>query len=378
MLRATLANLAGHRRRLVGTFIAIVAGVAFLSGTLQLGDTMEAGFGRLLGDASAGTDAIVRAPEPFGSRRTTGRPVVDEALGDTLRDVDGVASVAAVVQGYGRILGRDGDGIGQGGNLAMTGNWIDDAALNPYRIADGRPPRTDDEVVINRGAAEAGDLEVGDRAIVQVPEPIEVTVVGIATFGDEDGLGPATFAAFTLPAAQQHLLGGGGSVNDFAVRAEPGVSETALARELAAVVPDGIEVVTAAADVEAQVDDVGAQFLDTLSAVLAVFGAIGLGVATLGIHNTFSILVAQRMRELALLRALGASRGQLLGSVTVEALAVGTVATAVGIAAGVGVTAGLVALFHAFGFPLPDGGTTVNSGSLVLVGAVGVDRKSVV
>ncbi|MGH9139247.1 MAG: ABC transporter permease, partial [Acidimicrobiales bacterium] len=372
MLRATIASLVGHRRRLVGTVFAIVAGVAFLAGTLVLGDTLRANFDRLLSDATAGTDAIVRAPTPFTAEASAGRPLVDESLAETLRGVDGVAAVEGRVQGYGRIIGRDGDGIGGSGPPTFAASWITDPDLNPYQIAEGRAPEADDEVVINRGAAEDGNLAVGDRTIVQVPAPIEVTIVGIATFGDADGLGPTTFAAFTLPAAQEHLLGGPGRVTEFVVDAEPGVSQAELAANLSPVMPDSLEVVTGGEATSEQLDDIRSDFLDMFSTILVVFGAIGLGVATFTIHNTFSILVAQRTREAALFRALGASRRQVLGSVTTEAAVIGLVASIIGAALGVGVAAGLLELFHAFGFPLPGGGMTVSAASVVVAIVVGV------
>ena len=173
----------------------------------MLGDTIRANFGNLFADANAGTDAVVRAPEPFESGPVAGTPPIDESLGARLQDVPGVAAVEATVQGYGRLLGRDGKPIGMSGPPTLAGAWVEDPDLNPYRIVDGRAPEADGEVVVNRGAAEDGDLQVGDTTILQTPEPVEVEIVGISTFGDEDGLGPTTWTAFTLPSAQEHVLG---------------------------------------------------------------------------------------------------------------------------------------------------------------------------
>ena len=372
MLRATVANLMGHRRRLLGTLVAIVAGVAFLSGALVLGDTMRANFGELFADANADTDAVVRAPEPFSGEPTAGTPSIDESLGDTLREVPGVAAVEATVQGYGRLLGRDGEPIGMSGPPTFAGAWVEDSDLNPWRIVDGRAPEGDDEVVVNRGAAEDGDLQVGDTTILQTPEPIEVEIVGIATFGDEDGLGPTTWTAFALPSAQEHILGGPGQVTSFVIQADDDVSATELTARIDDELPDDLEVLTGDELSDEALSDIRSEFLDSFSTVLVAFAAIGLGVATFSIHNTFSILLAQRTRESALLRALGASRNQVFGAVAAEALAVGVVASAVGAALGVGVSAGLLALFHAFGFPLPGGGMTISATSIVVAVAVGV------
>src|SRR5207249_1313898 len=138
--------------------------------------------------------------------------------------VDGVANAAASVEGYGQLIGKDGKAIGGNGPPRLAGNWIDDPALNPYRIVEGRPPQADDEVVINRGAAKSGHLRVGDTTTVETPDPVRVTIVGIATYGTADGQGQVTYTAFTLPEAQRLLTAVPGQATSIVVSGVDGVS----------------------------------------------------------------------------------------------------------------------------------------------------------
>ena len=127
--------------------------------------------------------------------------------------VDGVAEVQPSVEGYGALIGRDGKAVGGNGPPRLAGNWITDPDLNPYKLVEGRAPQAPDEVVVNRGAAKNGNLHVGDTATVRTPDPVSARIVGIATFGSEDGFGSATFTAFTLAAAQQRLVAKPGVVS---------------------------------------------------------------------------------------------------------------------------------------------------------------------
>src|SRR5262249_47937771 len=182
----TLKGLFTHKRRLVGTFLAVFLGVAFLCGTLVLRDTLRANFDRLFTNANAGTDVIVRHASKLSidpGEPASQRGLIDASLVGTVRRVDGAAAVAPYVEGYGQLLGKDGDKIGGNGPPTLAGNWINDPDLNPYRLVEGRSPRADDEVVINRGAANDGSLHLGDTTIVQTPDPVHVRIVGISTFG---------------------------------------------------------------------------------------------------------------------------------------------------------------------------------------------------
>jgi len=369
----TIRGLWAHKRRLAGTFLAVFLGVAFLTGTIVLGDTLRANFGDLFAEANASTDAVVRretAIQTDPGEAQTG--LVPESLVDELEVLDGVAAAEASIEAYGQLLDRDGEGLGGNGPPTVAGNWITDPELNPYRIAEGRAPRADDEVVVNRGTAEDGDLEVGDTTTVLTPEPVEVEIVGLATFGSEDGLGGLTFTAFTLDAAQQYLTKQPGQVSTISVRSEPGVTQDELVRRIRAELPDGVEAISGAELTDENTSDINEEFLDIFTTFLLVFACVALLVATFSIYNTFSILVAQRTRESALLRAVGAGRGQILASVIAEAILVGVVASAVGVVGGLGIAGLLKGMFDAFGFALPAGGLAVDTTAVLLPIVVGV------
>ena len=185
-------------------------------------------------------------------------------------------------------------------------------------LVEGRAPEGPEEVVINRGAAEDGSLGVGDVTTVATPEPVTVTVVGIATFGAADGIGPTTWTAFTFAGAERHVTGRPGQASSLLVAADDGVDAAALRDEIAARLPAGVEAVTGGELVADANETINEDFLGFLRGFLTAFAAVALLVATFSIHNTFAIVVAQRTRETALLRAVGASRRQVLGSVLAE------------------------------------------------------------
>ena len=372
MTRVTFASLRAHKRRLFGMFLSVFLGVAFLAGTLVMGDTLDKNFDNLFTEANAGTDVIVQRDSAIDSDFDAERGVIDASIADTVAGVDGVAAAKPYVEGYGQILGKDGDALGGNGPPQLAGSWTDDADLNSYRIAEGRAPETANEVVINRGAAKDGDLKIGDTTTVSTPEPHQVTIVGIATFGDEDGIGSVTMAFFTLEAAQQYIAHDATQVTSILVRADDGVSQEQLAARVSAVVPDGVEAITGQANTAQDIDDLNAQFLSAFKTFLVIFAGIALLVAAFSIHNTFSILVAQRTRESALLRTIGASRRQILTWVTLEALVLGIWASIAGLFGGIGLAQLLKLMFDAFGFALPAGGIAVDPSTVVISLIVGV------
>jgi putative ABC transport system permease protein len=375
MFRINLTQLWARKRRLAGTAVAVVLGVAFLTGTLVLGDTLSGNFDRLFAEVSAGTDVVVRNATSIDGEQDgpdAARGSIDESLVDLVGDVDGVAEAEAQLVGYGSLIGRDGDAIGGNGPPRLAGSWISIPELNPYQLVEGRAPEAPDEVVVNRGAAEAGDLAVGDTTVVQVPAPVEVTIVGLATFGDADGLGEVTWTAWTLDAAQQHMVGGSDQVSTILARSEPGVPNDELVARVEAALPEGVEAITGEQLAGERSDEIARTFLDMLRTFLVVFAGIALVVATLSISNTFSITVAQRTQELALLRAVGASSRQVRRSVTVEALMLGAIASAVGVIGGFGVAELLKSVFDAFGSALPAGGLEIRPLSLTIGFVVGL------
>ncbi|MFG3172446.1 ABC transporter permease [Streptomyces sp. NPDC048200] len=373
-LRLSVSSLRAHRRRFAGTFFAVFLGVAFLAGTLVMGDTLRAGFDTMFGNATRGTDAVVRsagtitAPgESQGVRSPVGTDLVR-----TIERVPGVAAAVPDIQGAGQLVGADGKPIGGQGPPTLAGNWIDDPRLNAYRLAEGRAPARTGEVVVNRGAAKKGGLRVGDTTVLRTPDPVRVTVVGLATFGGEDGMAQVTFTGMTRADAEKYLTPKRGEAASIRVRAGPGVGQGELVSALTPVLPKGVEAITGQESAQENTEMISSQFLTIFTTLLLVFSGIALLVATFSIHNTFAIVVAQRTRENALLRALGASRRQVTASTLAEATVVAVTASAVGLAGGVGIAAGLQALFPAIGFPFPEGDLVVSGLSMLLPLGVGV------
>ncbi|MDD9369508.1 MAG: ABC transporter permease, partial [Acidimicrobiales bacterium] len=369
MWRTTLKSINAHKRRLL-TSLAVVLGVAFLTGTLVLGSTLRANFDDLFGEVNAGTDVVVRSDTDLGMDSPRG--LIDASLVDQIAGVDGVAAAEPVVAGMGQLLGADGEAVGGNGPPQLAGSWTTNPDLNPYRLAEGRAPEGTDEVVVNRGALEAGDLALGDTATVLTPEPVEATIVGVSTFGDEDGLGGVTFTAFDLDDAMAHVAKSTDGVSSIAVQAADGTSQDELAVRVGEVLPSGLEAVTGSEVTTEATDEIAETFLDMMLMFLTMFAGIALLVATFSIYNTFSIIVAQRTRQAALLRAIGARRGQVLRSVVFEALIVGLVASVVGLLGGVAMAGLLKGLFDALGFALPAGGTVIATTTIVTGLLVGV------
>jgi putative ABC transport system permease protein len=372
MLTTTLKGLAAHKLRLLTTAIAVMLGVAFMSGTLVLTDTLGATFDDLFADANDGTDAYVRADAAFESGGRAVRDRLDAGLLATVASVDGVDAATGRIQGYAQLVDADGDPVGDPmlGAPTYGENWVTDAGLNPWTIVDGTAPVADDEVVINRAAAEIAGVAVGDTATVLVRGgPRQVTVAGTATFAGADSMAGATTVFFTDTAAQA-LVTEPGRYDGIAVRSGD-LDEAALAAAIDATLPDGVEVITGSALTEESQTEIhnDLQFINTF---LLVFAVIALLVGAFIIFNTFSITVAQRSRELAVLRAIGASRRQVMVSVLLEAVIVGLLAAAAGLAAGIGVAGLLKSLLAGFGVELPDGGVVVSTGSMVTSLAVGV------
>ena len=378
MVQLALAQLRFRKRRLVGTGAAIVIGVAFLTGALVLGDTLSANFDRLFSDVSSGTDVVVRNSTVVDPNSVLdNRGPIPADLVSTVAAVPGVATAEPQIVGYGTLLGSRGEAIGGNGPPRLAGSWIADPALNPYKLAEGRAPTGLDEVVINRGAAKTGHLHIGDRTVVQTPEPVPVTIVGIATFGDADGFGTATWTAFTLDGAKQHVNRRDDIVNTVLVKAARGTSAGALRSRVQAALPPGAAAITGQQLADERIGEINDGFLGMIRTFLTAFAVIALLVGGITISNTFSITLAQRTREVALLRAVGASRRQVKRSVSIEALVVGLLFGATGVLAGIGVAGLLKGLFDAAGFALPAGGLETKPTAIVIALGAGVLVTSV-
>jgi len=372
MLGITAKQAWARKRRLAGILIAVGLGVAFLAGALTFGNTLTANFSSLFSTATSGTSAVVRSATGIGSGITAPRPPIPASLLSTVRAVPGVADAQPSIAGEATLLGADGKPVGGIGPPRSAGNWISNPALTPYRLATGHAPQGLHQVVINEGAATAGKLHLGSITTVLVPRPVRVEVVGLATFGRAAGFGGSPYVAFSMKGAERYLSRGGttgaatAKVSTIQVSAVPGVSPGVLVSRLDRALPRGARAITGAELTSDNLAALNSGFLTALRVILVVFAGIALLVAAFSIASTFGILVAQRAREAALLRALGARRGQVLRGVLAEAVAVGVAGSALGVAAGLGIAELLKALFDAAGFALPAGGLAVTGGSIAV------------
>ena len=299
------------------------------------------------------------------------RGLIDESIVADVAAVDGVASAVPEVRGTAQLIGADGQPVGGDGPPTIAANWVADPELSWLTLTDGRAPQAAGEVVIDRATAERADLSLGDETTVLTPEPVPVVVVGLATYGATEQVGGVTYIAFDTDTAQQLLTGSTESITAVLVRAADGVGAAQLESRIAATLPDGVEALTGAELTAEQQRDVESDFLGFFQTLLLAFAGIAIVVAAFSIHNTFSILVAQRTRESALMRAVGASRRQVVLTVTAEALAIGVLATAIGFAAGIGIASVLQSVMES-GLELPDAGLVINAGAIVASAIIGI------
>ena len=379
MLRVTLRSFWEHKRRLISTVVAIVLGVAFMCGTFVLSDTLDNVFDDLFASTNAKVDAQVQGEvlfsDPFGNGDQ--RADLPESVVADVQGVDGVASAEGnvTIVGFGsvnRVIGDDGEPIGSDqGPPTLLESWGSDPDLSPYVLQEGRGPEADDEVAMNIGATEDAGFEVGDEiSVLSQFGTEEYRLVGIFTFGTAKSAAGAISVDFTLAEAQR-LAGIEGKVQFVLARADDGVSQTQLVERVTLALPDKAEVITGAEAAAQLSSDVQSGF-SFFKQALTIFAGIALLVGVFVISNTFAILVAQRTRELALLRAVGASRGQVLSSVLLEAILVGLVAAALGLGAGILLANGVIAALSGGGADLPTTTVIVRSTTVIIAFAIGL------
>lgn len=370
MLRITFKSLFARKLRLLLTALAVVLGVAFVSGTLILGDTLNSTFDKLFTTAYSGTDVGVRGKAAFTVSVTDGgdpaqsRPPVPSSVLDAVRAVPGVSEAEGDSSGFAQIVGPDGKVVETGGAPTLGGAWIGDSALNPYRLQDGRAPTASGQVAVDQTTADDNTLKVGDDITVLTESgPLDETITGIVSFGDSGSLAGATVTLFD-PTTAAAVLGTPGTYSEILAVGDGTVSDAALRDRVAKVVPPRYEALTGEEIAATDSGDIK-DALSFFSIFLLVFAVISIFVGSFIIFNTFSMLVAQRSRELALLRALGASRRQVNRAVIIEAAAVGVLGSTIGLGLGVLLSLGLKALVGLFVGDLPTNGL-VFQGSTVL------------
>ncbi|MEU5250977.1 ABC transporter permease [Streptomyces longwoodensis] len=371
MFRTALRNVLAHKARLLMTVLAVMLGVAFVSGTLVFTNTISDAYQK---SSAKGFDQVDVAVRPQGGKDTgdtVGRtPELTEAQLRTSARVPGAASAIGVVDGFTALADKDGKLIG-GGFQSQGGNYwgTDDPR---YPLKEGRAPHGAQEVAIDSETARRAGYEVGDTVRMSVDGPVLAPrITGVFTTDDGNVAAGGSLALFDTPTAQK-LFGKAGTYDEIDVKAAPGTSQTALKAALDRALPRATtETTTGERLADDQAELISSQ-MSGLKQGLLVFAGIALFVGTFIIANTFTMLVAQRTKELALLRAVGASRRQVTRSVLIEAFVVGTVAGVSGLVAGVGIGAGLRSLMGGLGATVPDGPLVVSPGTVATALVVGV------
>ncbi|MDG9724811.1 ABC transporter permease [Streptomyces sp. DH41] len=371
MFRTALRNVFAHKARLLMTVLAVMLGVAFVSGTLVFTNTIS---DALQNSSAKGFDhvdvAVTTEYQEAEGDKVGEVPELTEALLDDSAKVPGAASAIGVVTGFTAVADKDGDLIGDGWSTRGGNYW---GTEDPrYPLTDGRAPKGEGEILIDSKTAERSGYDVGDTVRMSVDGPV-ITPKVVGVFTTDDG-GVAAGGSLTLfdTATAQTLFGKAGTYDEIDVKAKAGVTQAALKAELDKALPkDLVETTTA----EELADDQAEMIASSMSGMkqgLLVFAGIALFVGTFIIANTFTMLVAQRTKELALMRAVGASRRQVTRSVLIEAFVVGVVAAVTGLLAGIGIGAGMRSLMGSMGEVVPDGPLVVSPGTIVAALAVGV------
>ncbi|MFF9797973.1 ABC transporter permease [Streptomyces rochei] len=371
MFRTALRNVLAHKARLLMTVLAVMLGVAFVSGTLVFTNTIS---GALQNSSAKGFDHVDVAVTPEFQEaegdKVGEQPELTQALVEDSASVPGAASAIGVVSGFTAVADKDGDLIGDGWSTKGGNYW---GEKDPrYPLTDGRAPKGEGEILIDSKTAGRTGYGVGDTVRMSVDGPV-ITPKVVGVFTTDDG-GVAAGGSLTLfdTATAQKLFGKAGTYDEIDVKAKDGVTQAALKAELDKALPkDLVETTTA----EKLADDQAEAIASSMSGMkqgLLVFAGIALFVGTFIIANTFTMLVAQRTKELALMRAVGASRRQVTRSVLIEAFVVGVVAAVTGLLAGIGIGAGMRALMSSMGEVVPDGPLVVSAGTVVAALAVGV------
>jgi putative ABC transport system permease protein len=373
MIRIAWRSLTAHKLRTILTTLAILLGVAMISGTYVLTDQIDKGFQQIFTNAYKGIDVTVtRKPSFTGADMASTVSGLPESLVQTVKGVDGVSTAVGYVSGSGAVA-VNGKVVGTGGAPTLFFSYSPGMEqLQPNTFVQGAPPARSGEVGIIQKLAKDSHLTLGSRIQVITPTGSRpATVSGVFTFAAQSSMGGSLLIDTTLPDAQQ-WFGMPGQVSEIDVKGVAGLSPDTLAGQVRAVVPPGVEVKTgtqAAADQTKQLSDAIGTFLKP---ALLSFGGIAILVGAFIIFNAFSMTVAQRRREFAMLRALGASRRQVLVSITVEALAMGVFASLLGLVAGLGIAAGVNQLFQAMKIDIPHSGLVLEPRTVVVALVVGV------
>jgi putative ABC transport system permease protein len=382
--KVTRKGLIANKLRFLLTAIAVILGVAFISGTFVFTATIKQTFDDLIGNIYKGTDAQVRGPQIFkqsagGPGGSATRSPIPESVAAIVKSAPAVAAASGNVQiDYAQLVKPNGKVIGHPGQGAPTlgFGWDPIPQINQFRlVSGGRAPTNADEIVIDKGSADKGHFHVGDEAKVLTGlPPKNYKIVGIARFGTADNLAGASVVLFDMQQAQR-VAGLVGKFDYVSIAGKPGLSQEQVAASVRGTLAQHglarLDVVTGQKLIDENKSQINTA-LKFINTFLLIFGLVALVVGAFIIYNTFSIVVAQRTREMALLRAIGGSTRQVLVSILGESLVVGILASAVGVVFGIGLALGLRALLNAIGAGLPGSGAVVPGSAIVFGMLVGI------
>src|SRR4051812_35068889 len=373
MMKVTLRGLALHKTRAVLTTLAVVIGVAMITGAYVVSDTMLAAAKSLSGSAYDNTDAVVLKKQAF----TTGSDTVGTAVTikpsvlKKIRSLPQVAAASGDVTEQAKLIDDKGKVIGSGPYFAVGMDPVNGKNLTPFKLTQGHFATAPNEVVIDKGTADKEHWKLGDKVRVSAIGPHKTyNIVGITKWGSVDNFGTATAAVFTLPEAQA-MFHKGNAYNSVLVGARDGVSPQQLQASLKTQLGPSVTVQSAKKQDRFTLDGL-TSFVKIIRGILVAFGMVSIFVGAFIIFNTLSITVAQRIRELAMLRTVGASRRQVMRSVVGEAAVMGTLGTIVGIAFGFAIAKGLQAVMTAAGLDLPKVGTVFEARTAIVAAIVGI------
>ena len=376
MLRTTLTGLRYHALRLILSSLAIAAGVAFVAGTLVLGASMNHAFYSSFAAGAKNVDAAVSPPASAGGNQgrpgKSGAPTVPAGVLSLVAHVPGVAAAAGRVVGPAPLIGSSGKVIASSGRPGLGINVAADPALRGFTLATGRLPTAPGEAAADTSTAADEHFRLGQgiRVVSQAGTVRSYRLVGTIDLGVNHSYGNSTVLAFqTAPAFQ---VTGRPGYDQVVARALPGVSQAALVARIKAMPGLSADAVQTGGQLANAEASAAAGFTDQFTSAILIFAMIALVVAAIVIYNTFTILIAQREREIALLRCVGASRGQVFTGMLAESLAAGAVASAAGIVAGLGLGWGLEHVFAAFGAAIPAGPLTLNIQTVAISMALGL------
>ncbi|HEV8250169.1 MAG TPA: FtsX-like permease family protein [Gaiellaceae bacterium] len=355
MRRVALKGLLGRKLRATLTAFAIVLGVAMISGSFVLTDTLGQSFDNVYDESYKATDAVISSEEAVNTGDTTAQaPAFPAGVLDEVEQLPGVRLAQGSIEDEARLVDDDNNPIGRGG-FAVGVDPAADQSLNPLQLVTGQWPEGDGEIAVDKATADKEHFELGERIGAFADGPVRTyRLSGIVRFGSVDSLGGATIAVLDLGTAQR-LFDKRGRLDLIRVQAKDGVSDAELLGQIDPLLSGTTQVKTAAEQASSDSEETQAG-MNILKYFLLGFGAVALLVGSFVIANTLSITVAQRMRELATLRTLGASRRQVLGSVVLESVVVGVIASIVGLFLGLALAVGLKKLLEAIGIELPSGG----------------------